>query len=210
MADKQDRAPHAGTDHVAVQPGLPTMSAWVATVAALVRAAQQGDTAAFERLYQMFAPMVHGLLVARLPLDEVDDIMQDVFFTAFRQLGAVREPAAFGGWLSAIARQKATDFFRRSRQTESLDAASAEIAAGGAQLDTRLDARTILGHIRQLPETYAETLTLRLVEGMTGPEIAAVTGLTPDSVRVNLHRGLRLLRERLGIGGSYNGKTDGV
>ncbi len=206
MADKQDRVPHAGADHVAVQPGLPTMSAWMATVAALVRAAQQGDAAAFERLYRVFAPMVHGLLVARLPLDEVDDIMQDVFFTAFRQLGAVREPAAFGGWLGAIARQKATDFFRRSRQTESLDAASAEMTAGSGQLDTRLDARTILGHIRQLPETYAETLTLRLVEGMTGPEIAAVTGLTPDSVRVNLHRGLRLLRERLGIGAGYRGQ----
>ncbi len=210
MADKQDRAPHAGADHVAVQPGLPTMSAWMATVAALVRAAQQGDAAAFERLYQVFAPMVHGLLVARLPLDEVDDIMQDVFFTAFRQLGTIREPAAFGGWLGAIARQKAADFFRRSHQTESLDAASAEVTARSGELDTELDARTILGHIRQLPETYAETLTLRLVEGMTGPEIAAVTGLTPDSVRVNLHRGLRLLRERLGIGGSYNGKTDGV
>jgi RNA polymerase sigma-70 factor, ECF subfamily len=38
---------------------------------------------------------------------------------------------------------------------------------------------------------------LRLVEGMTGPEIAARTGLTPASVRVNLHRGMKQLRERL-------------
>jgi RNA polymerase sigma-70 factor (ECF subfamily) len=40
---------------------------------------------------------------------------------------------------------------------------------------------------------------LRLVEGMTGPEIAARTGLTAASVRVNLHRGMKLLRERLGF-----------
>jgi RNA polymerase sigma-70 factor (ECF subfamily) len=38
---------------------------------------------------------------------------------------------------------------------------------------------------------------LRLVEGMTGPEIALRTGLTEGSVRVNLHRGMKLLRERL-------------
>ena len=38
---------------------------------------------------------------------------------------------------------------------------------------------------------------LRLVEGMTGPEIAARTGLTDGSVRVNLHRGMKLLREKL-------------
>jgi RNA polymerase sigma-70 factor (ECF subfamily) len=50
-----------------------------------------------------------------------------------------------------------------------------------------------------LPEAYRETLVLRLVEGMTGPEIAARTGLTAASVRVNLHRGMKQLREKLGV-----------
>ena len=49
--------------------------------------------------------------------------------------------------------------------------------------------------IRGLPEAYRETLIMRLVEGMTGPEIAKVTGLTPQSVRVNLCRGMKMLRE---------------
>ena len=40
---------------------------------------------------------------------------------------------------------------------------------------------------------------MRLVEGLTGPEIAERTGLTPGSVRVNLHRGIQLLRERLQV-----------
>jgi len=48
-----------------------------------------------------------------------------------------------------------------------------------------------------LPETYAETLVLRLVEGLTGPQIAACTGMTHGSVRVNLTRGMQMLRERL-------------
>jgi RNA polymerase sigma-70 factor (ECF subfamily) len=51
--------------------------------------------------------------------------------------------------------------------------------------------------IRALPVAYRETLVLRLVEGLTGPEIAERTGLTPASVRVNLHRGMALLREKL-------------
>ena len=53
--------------------------------------------------------------------------------------------------------------------------------------------------IRSLPEAYRETLILRLVEGMTGPEIAARTGLTAGSVRVNLYRGMQQLREKLGM-----------
>jgi len=51
--------------------------------------------------------------------------------------------------------------------------------------------------VRSLPAAYGEPLILRLVEGMTGPEIAARTGLTEGSVRVNLHRGMKLLRARL-------------
>ena len=52
--------------------------------------------------------------------------------------------------------------------------------------------------IEALPMAYRETLLMRLVEGMTGPEIAEATGLTPESVRVNLCRGMKLLKERLG------------
>jgi RNA polymerase sigma-70 factor (ECF subfamily) len=50
-----------------------------------------------------------------------------------------------------------------------------------------------------LSESYRETLILRLVEGMTGPEIAARTGMTHGSVRVNLHRGMEQLRAKLNV-----------
>ena len=59
----------------------------------------------------------------------------------------------------------------------------------------------MLEAIRALPEAYRETLVMRLCEGMSGPEIAAATGLEPGSVRINLHRGMKLLREKLGIDG---------
>ena len=60
------------------------------------------------------------------------------------------------------------------------------------------EAAEILESVRGLPEAYRETLILRLVEGMTGPEIAAKTGLSHGSVRVNLNRGMQQLREKLG------------
>ena len=59
------------------------------------------------------------------------------------------------------------------------------------------DAFLVLARIRSLPEAYRETLIMRLVEGMTGPEIAERSGLTPESVRVNLCRGMKMLRELL-------------
>ena len=59
----------------------------------------------------------------------------------------------------------------------------------------------VLDAIRQLPDAYRDTLLMRLVEGMSGQEIAERTGLSPGSVRVNLHRGMKLLREKLGMHG---------
>lgn len=161
--------------------------------AALVEAACAGDCAAFERLYEMYAPLVHGVLLARVPYGEVADLVQDVFLTAFRKLSHLRDAARFGPWVAIIARNRAADFYRRARQTEELR----EELAGGAGREA--EASEALEIIRSLPEAYRETLVLRLVEGMTGPEIAERTGLRPASVRVNLHRGMKLLRRRLGV-----------
>jgi RNA polymerase sigma-70 factor (ECF subfamily) len=61
----------------------------------------------------------------------------------------------------------------------------------------RLEAAAALNTIRTLPRAYRETVIMRLVEGMSGAEIAERTGLSPGSVRVNLHRGMQLLRRRL-------------
>lgn len=159
--------------------------------AALVRAAQRGDQAAFTGLYERFARMVHGLLLARVPASEVDDLVQKTFIAAFRGIGGLRDPEAFGGWLASIARNQAVDYHRASRPMAELpDVAGSD----GRDQD---EALAVLAALRTLPEAYRETLTLRLVEGMTGPEIAARTGLTPGSVRVNLHRGMARLREIL-------------
>ena len=163
--------------------------------AALVVAVRAGDREAFARLYALYAPLVHAVLLARVPYDEVGDLVQDVFLVAFRKLGSLRDAARFGPWVAMIARNRATDFHRRARETE-------ELREEFAQCESReTEAREALEIIRGLPEAYRETLVLRLVEGMTGPEIAARTGLQPASVRVNLHRGMKLLRERLGMKG---------
>jgi RNA polymerase sigma-70 factor (ECF subfamily) len=157
----------------------------------LVEAVQDGDREAFGQLYKLYAPMVHGILLARVPFDEVDDLVQDVFLLAFKKLHTLRDNAAFGGWLAMITRNHAMNFHRRTHLSE-------ELTEDMARTDsTASEAREVLSIIRSLPDAYRETLILRLVEGMTGPEIAERTGLMPDSVRVNLHRGMKLLREKL-------------
>ena len=159
----------------------------------LVRAVLAGDREGFSRLYDLYAPLVHGILLARVPRAEVDDLVQDIFLHAFKKLHTLREASAFGPWIAMIARNRAVDFHRRSKETVEIN----DDLRGSDTHDSK--AKEILELIRGLPEAYRETLVLRLVEGMTGPEIAARTGLTAASVRVNLHRGMKLLREKLGF-----------
>lgn len=155
-------------------------------------AARAGDRTAFGRLYGLYVRMVHGIMLARVPRTEVDDLVQDVFIQALSRLSGLRDAALFPGWLATIARNRANDYHRRSHETDELPAD----LAGGYTPDP--EAAMVLEAIRSLPDAYRETLILRLLEGMTGPEISARTGLKPDSVRVNLHRGFKLLRARLG------------
>jgi len=168
----------------------------------LIQAAVGGDRSAFGELYLRYARMVHGILLSRVPAGDAEDLVQDVFLSAMRQLRGLRTAAAFRGWLGAIARNRAIDYFRDARHHVPLDEETerAHAPRGASSQAGADDGFMILGMIRRLPEAYRETLILRLVEGMTGPEIAKVTGLTADSVRVNLCRGMKMLRERAGGG----------
>ena len=160
----------------------------------LIRAAARGNRAAFGELYLRYARLVHGILLARVPPAEAEDLVQDVFIAALGRINELRTVAAFRGWLSAIARRRAIDYYR-ARGATRLPPELKQCAAPSAGA---VDGLVVLDLIRHLPEAYRETMILRLVEGMTGPEIALQTGLTPESVRVNLCRGMKMLRELWG------------
>jgi len=156
----------------------------------LVQAARNGDRGAFDELYKRFYQMVHGILLSRIPISEIDDLAQEVFLQAWGKLDSLRDDMAFGGWLAQITRRRAADHFRHDHGTEQLPE---DLRIGAVDEESWF----LLNAIRRLPEAYRETLILRFVEDLTGPEIAVLTGLTPDSVRVNLHRGVKILREQL-------------
>jgi RNA polymerase sigma-70 factor (ECF subfamily) len=165
--------------------------------------ARSGDRPAFAALYARHAASVHGVCLATGPIDEASDLVQEVFLSALRALDQLEDPDRVGSWLVTIARNRARDALRERGRVVPIDTSAAVDAHASPRTHTTTDevddseARAVLAVIQSLPESYRETLVLRLVEGLTGPEIADRTGLTHGSVRVNLHRGMKLLRERL-------------
>ncbi len=168
--------------------------------ATLVLAAQGGDRAAFGRLYERYARLVHAVLLANAERDDVQDLVQEVFLRALRRLDTLREPAAFGGWIATMARNEARMHHRSARQFEPLSDELVEATAAPAPASTDVGPTVddVMRALRALPERYREPLMLRLAEQLGGEEIASRLGLSHGTVRVYLHHGFRLLREQLG------------
>ena len=161
--------------------------------------ATAGDQEAFERLFKRYERAVHGVLVAAVPYQEVADLQQDVFTQALDALQRLGAPTAPGAWLCTIARNRARDFLKSARRSHEVPLTEEVVL--GAGMGDEPEQRELVGRIlkvlRDLPAPYHESLALRLIEGLSGPDIARAQGRTHGAVRVNLCRGMRLFRERL-------------
>ena len=176
------------------------------TDTALVVRARDGDRAAFEEL----VGRTSRLVFARLYLDSgradrVEDLLQETFLLAFRALRRLEDAAGFRPWLLTIAHNVLIDDARRTtRHKRTAPSAEMNLARlpspepppdKSAEL-TELRQR-VLGVLRSLPAEYRLPLTLRYIAGADYDSIGEQLGLTNGSLRGVLHRGLKLLRERL-------------
>ena len=133
----------------------PAKEKWQAE-ARIVERVCAGDEEAFGELYRIYAPMVHGIVLARVPRDEVADIVQEVFLSAYKNLPNLKEKTTVGAWLAAIARNRAVEFYRQLKPTEELPEDLK------CKNEANAEAREILKTIRSMPDAYKETLILRL------------------------------------------------
>src|SRR5438552_5042994 len=177
------------------------------TDTALVRRARDGDRQAFEELVRRTSRLVF----ARLYLDTGDghraeDLLQETYLVAFRSLHRLADPAGFRPWLLTIAHTALVDAARHdARQKRTPPPRSATplsaIPGGGPQPDEaaqREETRQrVLAVLRSLPEDYRLPLTLRYITGADAETIGTQLGLTNGALRGLLHRGLKMLRDRL-------------
>jgi len=161
-----------------------------------VAGARRSDRESFGKLHQHFSKLVHAIIVTKVPASEAADLTQDVFLVMLSKLSGLEDDQAFPAWLMELARNRASRFLRDRPRSASLDEVEERAAPDRSGWP---DAKRVLKALQTLPEAYAETLAMRLIEGLDGPDIAERTGLTPGSVRVNLHRGMAMLREKLGL-----------
>ncbi len=166
----------------------------------LIRRAQAGDVAAFERLYRANVGRVYAVCL-RLAADPVraDELTQDAFVRAWEKLGSFRGDAAFSTWIHRIA----VNAFLMSTRADSRRSSRLRVVGDPVEVETssRLPAPEIGIDLERaiggLPDGARAVFVLHDIEGYQHEEIAQLMNIAPGTSKSQLHRARRLLREAL-------------
>jgi RNA polymerase sigma-70 factor (ECF subfamily) len=170
---------------------------------ALAEAARSGDVSAFEQLIRRHGPALYRY-ARRMTrdADSVNDIVQETFVAAWRQIGGFRGDSQVRTWLFSICARKVVDSHRvkaalpiddRLIEPVSNDARTNPFAA--ASNSAFLDALEL--SMAELPPRQRAVWMLREVEELTFPQIGTILAFSPDAARGHHHRARATLQQRL-------------
>lgn len=166
----------------------------------LVRRAQAGEIVAFEQLYRRHVALIHAVCRRMSPsVARAEELTQDVFIRAWRNLASFRHESAFATWLTRLAVNVVLSERRRLSRREGHEEAAEDLeglagptpaAHPGAAIDLEKA-------IAALPPGARTVLLLHDVQGLDHAEIAAALGVAVGTSKAQLHRARKLLREVL-------------
>jgi len=176
---------------------------------ALVAAARKGDMKAFERLYRLHSGKVLGLCLRMTRRRDVaEDCVQQTFIRAWRSLAAFEGRSAFGTWLHRIAVNEVLTYQRNhGTRAESDSEAVDDAHAEPVEVQRGYDAAEVMDVERALatlPPGSRHVVVLQTVYGYSHEEVADMLGIAVGTCKAQLHRGRRLLRERMGLPEAVN------
>lgn len=176
------------------------------TDARLVRRAREGDATAFEGLVRRYLNAAYAVALTELADSrDAEDAVQDSFIIALERLDDCRDPAAFGGWLKRIVRNRARSVRRRERirETDGLERASSAASQSnpGRDLERSETKRRLESALATLTEVQRRVVLMHDLEGYRHREIAQDLDIPEGTVRSHLFFARRALRERLGDAG---------
>ena len=165
----------------------------------LAERCRTGAAGAFEELYRAHAPRLFGLACRMVGRDEAEDLLQDIFLTAYRKLGLYKGESALGTWLFRLATNQCLDHLRSKRTrlamlTDTIDSEpDAPGAAAGAILGV-LDRMDLERALTQLPAGCRAVFVLHDVEGLEHREIAQLMDISDGTSKSQLHKARMRLR----------------
>ena len=179
----------------------------VSDESAIIKRCLKGDVEAYGTLVDRYSTrIINVALMMVSDRHEAEDIAQDAFIRAFRGLAGFKGKAAFSSWLHQIALNLCRDHLKKRARGGAAVPMSEETLEGSRdgggeeRPDSVIDgelSETMRQEIARLPYLYREAFVLRHLQGMEYFEVAAITRVPADTVRVRAYRARELLRGRL-------------
>jgi RNA polymerase sigma-70 factor, ECF subfamily len=168
----------------------------------LMRLAISGDEVAYHRLLRSVTPVLRaaarrGLLRAGQPVDQSEDIVQDILLAVHLKRHTWDTNAPFAPWLFAIARNKLIDQLRRRGRRVFVDIDDFAETLAGEQAPETVPAGEVAAQLQTLPVRQRDVLQSIAVESVSIKDTAKKLSMSEGAVRVALHRGLASLTARL-------------
>jgi RNA polymerase sigma-70 factor (ECF subfamily) len=168
----------------------------------LMKSANAGDNAAYDRLLRAVAPVLRattrrGLARTGQPVDQAEDIVQDILFAVHLKRHTWDPKAPFAPWLFAIARNKLIDALRRRGRRIFVNIDDFSETLAGEPAEETVPASAVAVHLNGLPRRQRDVLQSIAVDSVSIKETAAKLSITEGAVRVALHRGLTGLATKL-------------
>ncbi|MFT6868802.1 MAG: RNA polymerase sigma factor (sigma-70 family) [Polaribacter sp.] len=128
-----------------------------------------------------------------------EDVMQDAFIKAFRNIDSYKNEVAFGAWLKKIVINQSIDYLKKNKlELVSIhEGLNLKEDPENWHVENDISVDTIVKEINSLKEKYRLVLTLYLLEGYDHQEIAEILKITENTSRTHLLRGKRVLQEQL-------------
>jgi RNA polymerase sigma-70 factor (ECF subfamily) len=165
----------------------------------LVLRCQAGDRAAFEELVALHLPRLRYFLQKMVrDAGRVEDLLQEVWFDVFRDIGRLTNPGAFRAWLYQVARHRVLrELRKRGQPICSLNGLDLPAPDEDSDEFSAEDAERVHAALDRLSPEHREVLLLRFIHDMSYEEIAGVTGCPPGTIRSRLHYGKRALHRAI-------------
>lgn len=172
--------------------------------AELVALTLNGERAAFRELVLRYSAATHALVYSTLGATcDAEDLAQEAFLRAFKNLSSLRRPDRFGSWLYGITRNTCLAWLRKQGEPPaSLEDVHVERLAAGdpvgpGPVEREERRRELLRAVEALPQKHRTAISLRYLAGMTVEQIATVLSISPSGVHARLSRARAMLRRRL-------------
>ena len=173
----------------------------------LIEETLKGNTEAFGILVERYRDAVFGAVLSRIAgFSDAQDVAQETFIEAYRNLSSLREPAAFPGWLHTIACRQCSRWHRSCSsalpgEMPELECRADLIPQGPLRPDEALDRQElrdqVMATIRSLPSHLGEAITLYYIDGLSYEAIGRFLSVPPSTVKGRLQSGRKHLKERM-------------